>query len=83
MWPFKEEKRAAQGSYTDSLVAALQAAAGAGGTADVCGVACVEAAAGVLGRAFASAEVKTRGRDAAGIRAPGPRTDRARPDPLR
>ena len=56
MWPFTRRTEHRQASYTDGVVAALLARA-SGTHADVTATAAVEAAAGALSRAFASAEI--------------------------
>ena len=56
MWPFTRRTEHRQASYTDGVVAALLARA-SGTHADVAATAAVEAAAGALSRAFASAEI--------------------------
>ena len=57
-WPWQQppERRAAGGAYTDAVVAAIEARASAK-VADVSATAAIEAAAGALSRAFASAEL--------------------------
>ena len=55
MWPF-DKRSQQQTRYSDTLVDLIQAAAGAGMTADVTATAAVEAATGALSRAFASAQ---------------------------
>ena len=56
-WPWsKRETRQAGGGYADAVVAAIEAQASAK-VADVSSTAAIEAAAGALSRAFASAEV--------------------------
>ena len=55
MWPWKREERAAEG-YTDALIAASLASA-SGTDAAVGATAAAEFAAGLLGRALASADV--------------------------
>ena len=56
MWPFTRHTEHRQASYTDGVVQAILARA-AGTHADVAATAAVEAAAGALARAFASAEI--------------------------
>ena len=56
MWPFTRHTEHRQASYTDGVVQAILARA-AGTHADVTATAAVEAAAGALSRAFASAEI--------------------------
>lgn len=57
-WPWtKVEKRESGGSFSDSVIRLIEAQA-AGKAADVSSVAAVEAAAGALSRAFASATVE-------------------------
>ena len=56
MWPFTRRTEHRQASYTDGVVAALLARA-SGTHADPAATAAVEAAAGALSRAFASAEI--------------------------
>ncbi len=56
MWPFTRRTEHRQASYTDGVVQAILARA-AGTHADVAATAAVEAAAGALSRAFASAEI--------------------------
>ena len=56
MWPFTRRTEHRQASYTDGVVAALLSRA-SGTHADVAATAAVEAAAGALARAFASAEI--------------------------
>lgn len=59
-WPWsRRETRSAGGGYTDAVVAAMEAQATAK-VADVSSTAAIEAAAGALSRAFASAEVDGR-----------------------
>ena len=61
MWPFKKsEKRNSGGSFTDAVVRLIEAQA-SGSAADASSTAAVEAAAGALSRAFASAEVRGPG----------------------
>ena len=56
-WPWtKAEKREAGGSYTDSIIAAIEAQASAT-VADVSGTAAIEAVTGLLSRTLAGAEV--------------------------
>ena len=55
-WQSKPERRAAGGGYSDAIVSAIEARASAK-VADVSATAAIEAAAGALSRAFASAEV--------------------------
>ena len=55
-WQSKPERRAAGGGYSDAVVAAIEARASAK-VADVSATAAIEAAAGALSRALASAEV--------------------------
>lgn len=59
MWPFtkKPEKRESGGDFSDSVLRLIEAQA-AGSAADASSTAAVEAAAGALSRAFASAEVQ-------------------------
>ena len=58
MWPFKKsEKRNSGGSFTDAVVRLIEAQA-SGSAADASSTAAVEAAAGALSRAFASAQVQ-------------------------
>ena len=59
MWPFakKPEKRQSGGDFSDTVVRLIEAQA-AGTAADASSTAAVEAAAGALSRAFASAEVQ-------------------------
>ena len=56
MWPFTRRTEHRQASYTDGVVQALLSRA-RGTQADVAATAAVEAAAGALSRAFASADV--------------------------
>ncbi len=56
MWPFTRRTEHRQASYTDGVVQALLSRA-SGTHADVAATAAVEAAAGALSRAFASAEI--------------------------
>ena len=56
MWPFTRRTEHRQASYTDGVVAALLSRA-SGTHADPAATAAVEAAAGALSRAFASAEI--------------------------
>ena len=56
LWPFTRRTEHRQASYTDGVVAALLSRA-SGTQADVAATAAVEAAAGALARAFASAEI--------------------------
>ena len=57
-WPWaKPEARQSGGGYTDAIVSAIEAQASAK-VADVSSTAAIEAAAGALSRAFASAEVE-------------------------
>ena len=57
-WPWKRESRAEhRASYTDALVAAFESAAGDGSAASSAATAALETAAGLYGRAFASAQV--------------------------
>ena len=56
MWPFTRRTEHRQASYTDGIVSAILARA-SGTHADVAATAAVEAAAGALSRAFASAEI--------------------------
>ena len=57
-WPFrKPAETRADSSYTDALVAAITANAGGSTTAFPTATAALEAAAGVIGRAFSAAEV--------------------------
>ena len=55
MWPWTTEKR--NDSYTDALVSLLQQGAGGGTGASVAGLGALEAAAGLIARCFAAAEV--------------------------
>ena len=58
-WPFgKPEDRAASSSYTDALIAAIVSGSGGSAAGVPTATAALEAAAGFVGRAFASAEVK-------------------------
>ena len=60
-WPWsKRETRSAGGGYSDAVVAAIEAQATAK-VADASSTAAIEAAAGALSRAFASAEVQGAG----------------------
>ncbi len=59
MWPFTRHTEHRQASYTDGAVEALLSRA-SGTHADVAATAAVEAAAGALSRAFASAEITPR-----------------------
>ena len=59
MWPFTRHTEHRQASHTDGVVQAILAR-GAGTHADVAATAAVEAAAGALSRAFASAEITPR-----------------------
>ena len=59
MWPFSRRTEHRQAAYTDGVVAAILARA-AGTHADPAATAAVEAAAGALSRAFASAEITPR-----------------------
>ena len=56
-WPFRTEKRDSGGDFSDAVVRLIEAQA-AGSAADASSTAAVEAAAGALSRAFASAEVQ-------------------------
>ena len=56
LWPFTRRTEHRQAGYTDGVVAALLSRA-SGTQADVAATAAVEAAAGALSRAFASAEI--------------------------
>ena len=56
MWPFTRRTEHRQASYTDGIVSAILARA-SGTHTDVAATAAVEAAAGALSRAFASAEI--------------------------
>ena len=56
-WPFQRETRA-DSSYTDALVAAITANAGGASTAYPTATAALEACAGLVGRAFASASIE-------------------------
>ena len=59
MWPFsKPETRAASSSYTDALIAAIVSGSGGSASGVPTATAALEACAGFVGRAFASAEVK-------------------------
>ena len=62
MWPFtkKSEKRQSGGDFSDAVVRLIEAQA-AGTAADASSTAAVEAAAGALSRAFASAQVQGPG----------------------
>ena len=55
-WPFKREKRESGGDFADAVVRLIEAQA-AGTVADASSTAAVEAVAGALSRAFASAQV--------------------------
>ena len=57
-WPWQPREDRADSSYTDALVQAITANAGGQTTAFPTATAALEAAAGVVGRAFAAAEVK-------------------------
>ena len=57
-WPWEAREDSADSSYTDALVAAITANAGGQTTAFPTATAALEAAAGVVGRAFAAAEVR-------------------------
>lgn len=57
-WPWQARETRADSSYTDALVAAITANAGGQTTAFPTATAALEAAAGVVGRAFAAAEVR-------------------------
>ena len=57
-WPWQAREDRADSSYTDALVAAITANAGGQTTAFPTATAALEAAAGVVGRAFAAAEVR-------------------------
>ena len=59
MWPFTRRTEHRQATYTDGVVAAILARA-AGTHADPAATAAVEAAAGAVARAFASAEITPR-----------------------
>ena len=59
-WPWRREKRDSGGDFTDAVVRLIEAQA-AGTAADASSTAAVEAAAGALSRAFASAEVSGPG----------------------
>ena len=59
-WPWSREKRDSGGDFTDAVVRLIEAQA-AGTAADASSTAAVEAAAGALSRAFASAEVSGPG----------------------
>ena len=58
MWPFGKTETRADSSYTDALVAAITANARGQNTAFPTATAALEACAGFVSRAFASAEVK-------------------------
>ena len=57
-WPWQARETRADSSYTDALVAAITANAGGQTTAFPTATAALEQAAGVVGRAFASASVR-------------------------
>ena len=57
-WPWQARETRADSSYTDALVAAITANAGGQSTAFPTATAALEAAAGVVGRAFAAGEVR-------------------------
>ena len=57
-FPWQRRETRADSSYTDALVAAITANAGGQTTAFPTATAALEAAAGVVGRAFAAAEVR-------------------------
>ena len=57
-WPWNRTEERADSSYTDALVAAITANAGGQSTAFPTATAALESAAGIVGRAFASAEVE-------------------------
>ena len=59
-WPWNREKRDSGGDFTDAVVRLIEAQA-AGEAADASSTAAVEAAAGALSRAFASARVEGPG----------------------
>ena len=59
-WPWSREKRDSGGDFSDAVVRLIEAQA-AGTAADASSTAAVEAAAGALSRAFASAEVQGPG----------------------
>lgn len=59
-WPWQRETRSAGGGYSDAVVQAIEAQAGAK-VADASSTAAIEAAAGALSRAFASADVQGPG----------------------
>ena len=61
-WPPWRRETRADSSYTDALVASITANAGGGTTAFPTATAALEACAGFVGRAFASAEVATDAR---------------------
>ena len=58
-WPWQARETRADSSYTDALVAAITANAGGQTTAFPTATAALESAAGVVGRAFAAAEVRS------------------------
>ena len=58
LWPFQWRETRAVSSYTDALVAAITANAGGKSTASHNATAALEASAGLIGRAFASATIQ-------------------------
>ena len=58
LWPFQWRETRADSSYTDALVAAITANAGGKSTAFPTATAALEACAGLVGRAFASASIQ-------------------------
>ena len=58
LWPFQWRETRADSSYTDALVAAITANAGGKSTAFPTATAALEACAGLIGRAFASASIQ-------------------------
>ena len=58
LWPFQRRETRAVSSYTDALVAAITANASGKSTAYPNATAALEACAGLVGRAFASASIQ-------------------------
>ena len=58
LWPFQRRETRADSSYTDALVAAITANASGKTTAFPTATAALEACAGLVGRAFASASIQ-------------------------
>lgn len=58
MWPFRKRETRSTGAYTEALIASLVASADGASTAFPSATGALEAAAGFVGRAFASADVQ-------------------------